>query len=344
MMKKVMKKIIPNFLLAASLAMTTSHAYAGQTLRFAHFWPSTSAVHNEIFDTWAKSVEKASGGELKVNLYPSQTLLKAAQSYDGTVNGIADITATVQGYSAGRFPLSEITQLPGITESALQGACILQTLYDTGKIDQEYNDTHVLFMFTTGPAYLHTSKKEIKTPNDLIGLRMRRPNEVTGALLAQMGASPVGIPAPGIYEAMERGVVDGLSFPFEAMKVFRINDLSNYHLQIPYASGIFVATMNKRTYDRLTPEMKTVIDEHSGMEWAMKAAQVFNRLDQEGLQEAKAQGDTIHVVNDPLNNPDWGSPLKEGTERYLERIEKNGKTTAREVYQTAFGLREQCAS
>lgn len=337
-----MTKLFPKIALAASLAFATGASSATETLRFAHFWPATSAVNTEVFEVWAKTVEEASNGQIKIDMYPSQTLVKAAKSYDGAVTGLADITGVVQGYSAGRFPLTEIVELPGMTASAYQGSCILQSLYDSGDVAQEYDDSHVLFMFSTGPAYLHTREKEVKVPADLAGLRMRRPNEVAGSMLAEMGAAPVGIPAPGIYEALERGVVDGLSFPFEAMKIFRINELTNHHVQIPYGSSTFVATMNKRTYESLSPELKKVIDDNSGMQWAMKAAKVFNRLDQEGLAEAKAQGDTIHIVNDPLNDPEWGMPLKKGTEKYLRNIEERGATTAREVYKKATELRSKC--
>lgn len=339
-----MKNVLKSGILAASMALIASEASAETTLRLAHIWPATSAVHTDIFEVWAKSVEEASNGELKVNLYPSQTLVKAAKAYDGAVSGLTDISAVVQGYTAGRFPLSEIAQLPGVTETAPQGACILQSLYDSGMIADEYADTHVLFMYSTGPAYFHTREKEVKTPADLAGLRMRRPNAVAGEMLAQMGASPVGIPAPDIYQAMERGVVDGLSFPAEAMKVFRINELTKYHVQIPYSSSIFVATMNKQSYDSLSPEMKAIIDDHSGMKWAKIAGQVFNKLDMEGLAEAEAQGDIIHVVNDPLNDPDWSTPLKQGTAKYLDDITNNGAKGAKDVYRRALELGQECAS
>lgn len=337
-----MKKLFPKIALAATIAVASSTSFATQTLRLAHFWPATSAVNTEIFSAWASTIEDQSNGQLKIEIYPSQTLVKAAKLYDGAVSGLADISGVVQGYSAGRFPLSEITQLPGITTSSSQGSCILQNLYDSGAIAHEYDDSHVLFMFSTGPAYLHTRNKEVKVPEDLAGLRMRRPTEVAGMMLAEMGAAPIGMPAPGIYEALDRGVVDGLSFPFEAMKVFRINELTKHHVKIPYGSSIFVATMNKRTYNNLSPELKNIIDNNSGMDWALSAGKVFDRLDQEGLAEAKAQGDSIHVVNDPLNDPDWGVPLRKGTEKYLNSIEQRGAKTAREVYQAASKLSREC--
>lgn len=337
-----MKNISKKFLVIASLSLPSAAVLAETTIRLAHIWPATSDVHTKLFDQWAKKVMEESNGELKVEMYASQTLVKANNAYDGAVNGIADISAVVQGYNAGRFPLSEIVQLPGISSSALQGACIFQTLYDEGDISQEYNDSHVLFLFTTGPAYLHTKNKEIQKPSDFEGLKIRRPNAVGGEMLVQMGASPVGMSAPEIYPSLERGVIDGLSFPFEAMKVFRVNELVNYHLQIPYASGLFALTMNKRTYARLSPEMKKVIDNNSGMKWSMKAANVFHQLDKEGLQEANDQGDVIYKIDEPFKDLEWRAVLQRGTESYLKRIEDKGYSTARSVYEKALLLSSQC--
>ncbi|UTW12054.1 TRAP transporter substrate-binding protein [Marinobacterium rhizophilum] len=339
-----MKKNLSRCLLAAAITGLSITATADTTLRLAHLWPATSAVQKEIFETWAQSVQEASAGELQVEIYPSQTLSKSNKAYDAVVSGIADISVTLQGYTAGRFPLSEIVQLPGVARDAPQGACILQSLYDNGAIAQEYSDTHVLFMFTTGPGYLHTRDTDIQSPKDLEGLRIRRPSEVAGEMLSSMGAQPVGMPAPEIYSAMQRGVVDGLSFPWEAMKVFRINELANYHMQVPYYTGIIMATMNKGVYQSLSPEMKTVIDNNSGMKWAMTAGNVFNRLDEEGRQEAIDLGHTIRVMDDPLNDAQWSIPLREGTQNYLNTLQQRGLETAQDVYQSALDLRQKCAS
>ncbi|MGQ7249826.1 TRAP transporter substrate-binding protein [Halomonas sp. V046] len=329
-------------LLAAATLAASAAATADTTLRMSHFWPAGSAVNQEIFKAWAERVTEDSDGRLKVEIYPSQTLSKADRTYDAAVDGIADVAITLQGYTAGRFPLTEIVQLPGISNSASQGACIVQTLFDEGDIAEEYADTHVLFLFTTGPAYLHTTDTAIRTPADLEGLRIRRPSDVAGEMLSSMGARPLGLPAPDIYTSLQRGVMDGLSFPWEAMKVFRINELTNHHLQVPYYSGAIVATMNQDAYDELPADLKAVIDDNRGMHWARTAGRVFDRLDREGREEALAQGDSLDEIDDPLNDPDWAPPLKEGTQRYLERLDDRGVEGARDVYAKALALRSRC--
>lgn len=327
----------------AGLAAAATSTQAATTLRLSHFWPEVSTVNKQVFAQWAKAVEEDSKGELRVQLFPSQTLSQADETYNATVNGIADIGITAQGYTNGRFPLSQIVELPGVSSSAPQGACVLQTLYDDGLIDQEYDDSRVLFMFTTGPGYLHTKNTNIEKPSDLEGLRMRRPTAVAGDIMENMGAQPVGMPAPDIYTSLQRGVIDGLSIPWEGIKSFQLGDQLNYHTQVPFYTLIFVATMNQSTYASLTPEQKQAIDENSGMVWAEKAGQVFAAEDEAGRKNAVEQGETINVIDNPLQNPDWQKPLKEGIEDYLSGLEERGLDQARDVYQAALDAAQSCA-
>ncbi|MED5501780.1 TRAP transporter substrate-binding protein [Salinicola sp. LHM] len=337
-----MNRIFARTILALSVAGAAAAAHADTTLRMSHFWPSGSAINQQIFEKWAKAVEEESGGSLKVQNFPSQTLSQADETYDAAVNGIADIGITAQGYTNGRFPLSQVVELPGVAESAPQGACVLQTLYDDGRLSDEYDDSHVLFMFTTGPGYLHTKDTDIQKPSDLEGLRMRRPTAVAGDIMKNMGAQPVGMPAPDIYTSLQRGVIDGLSIPWEGVKSFQLGEQLNYHTQVPFYTLIFVATMNKNTYESLSPEQKKAIDDNSGMKWAENAGQVFAAEDEAGRKNAVEKGDTINVIDNPLENPDWQKPLKDGIEIYLSDLESRGLDQARDVYQAAMDAAQSC--
>ncbi|MGO2581704.1 MAG: TRAP transporter substrate-binding protein [Halomonas sp.] len=331
--------------LAVSIAAVgMASAQAATTLRMAHFWPGASGVNEDILQAWADTVGEESGGDLTIQMFPSGTLAKPDSIYEAAANGIADIGATAQGYTAGRFPLSQIVELPGIAATATQGACVLQTLYEEGHLDSEYEDTRPLFMFTTGPGGIHTIDTDVQTPADLEGLRIRRPTAVAGEMLENMGATPVGMPAPDIYTSMQRGVIDGLSFPWEGLKGFRINELVSYHTEVPFYTLIFVATMNQHAYENLTPEQQAIIDNNSGMKWAEKAGEVFDRLDVEGKQEAVDAGHTIREIENPLQHPDWQGPLETGIENYLTELEERGLSQARDVYAAAQAASELCSA
>ncbi|SNT70457.1 TRAP transporter substrate-binding protein [Psychrobacter sp. LV10R520-6] len=312
-------------------------------LRFAHFWPATSSTHKDIFDYWAKKVEEESKGRIKVEIYPSATLSKPDATYDNVAKGVVDIGSTLQGYTTGRFPLTQIAELPGLSNSATQMNCMLQTLYDDGVISSEYEDTHLLFMMGTGPGGLHTVDKPIRKPEDLKGMRIRGPSAITGNIIEAAGGTPVGLPVTDLYTSLQRGVLDGISLPWDAMGSFKLTELTNTHTNIPFYSSPIVVTMNKDKYASLPDDLKKVIDDNSGKAMAAVAGKVFDAQDAKFIAEAKAKGDTMIDIPNPLSDPDWKAPLEAGTQKYLKDTEALG-LDAQTVYQKAQEASAACKS
>lgn len=332
-------KYLVGIVAAASIMASFTTQAAEINLRFAHPWPATSAIH-EGLEEWRKSLIEASDGRIEVDMYPSQTLVKSASSYESVTSRIADVAATVQGYTANRFPLTQIIELPGMVDSAAQGSCALQNLYDDGVLNDEYDDTHVLFVYTNGPGHIHTRDKKVTHPEDIRGLVLRRPTTVVGALMEELGAQPVGMPAPDIYQSLQRGLISGVAISWDGAKVFRINELANYHTELNLYSLSFVVTMNKDVYRTLPDDLKTVIDEHSGMHWSQHMAAVFDDLDKQARAEALENGDTVIDFDGDVRNA-WKPALDKVTEEYLSSLEADG-LPARNVYKRARSLSETC--
>ncbi|WP_142846226.1 TRAP transporter substrate-binding protein [Telmatospirillum sp. J64-1] len=326
----------------AALAVTAALSVGGTaqaaeyTLKFSHFWPATSPLHTDIFQRWADTIEQESQGRIKVQVFPAQTLTRAAASYEGVTKRISEVAATAQGYTANRFPLSQVVELPGVSQNALQGSCILQTLYDEGLIRSEYEDTHPLFMFTHGPGLLHTKGMAVHSPADLAGKRLRRPTAVVGMLLEEAGAQPVGMPAPETYPSIQRGVIDGQVMPWEGNYVFRINELTEHHTKVNLYTLAFVATMNKGVYDGMPEDLKKVIDDNSGQKWARIAAEVFEDLDKKGLEDAVSRGHQIIELTEDQQAL-WQPVLERTRQRYVEEQESAGRP-ARQVFERAMAL------
>lgn len=322
--------------------MSTSASAADVTLRFAHFWPSVAGMHNNLFKVWADTVMKTSNGRIKVEIYPSATLAKPPAQYDAVKNRIADVTATVLGYTANRFPLSQVVELPGLAKNAAHGSCILQGLYDEGLLAGEFKDTRPLFLFTHGQGHIHTSKKLIKEPKDFAGLRIRRPTTVVAALLEKLGAKPVGMPAPASYQSMQRGVIDGVALPWEGQIAFRLNDLATNHTEVGGLYTLaFVITMNKDVYAGLPADLKTVIDKASGKVWSAKAATVFDNTDVKGRAQAVKAGHKIFTVEGGVENPAWKPVLAEATMAYIKQLDGKGLPGSK-VHARAVELAASC--
>lgn len=349
-----MKKILPLSLTLAALMGLTGCSQSNETatgaeasnkevttLRLSHLWPATAAAHTEVIEPWAKKIEADSNGRLKVEIYPSATLSKPDATYEATAKGTIDIGTQLQGYTNGRFPLTQVAELPGLSSSATQMNCMLQTLYDDGVISSEYDDTHLLFMMGTGPGGMHTVDQAIRTPDDLQGLRMRRPSAIAGDIIESAGGTPVGLPATDLYTSLQRGVLDGVSLTWDAMGPFRLIELTNAHTNIPFYSSAMMVTMNKDKYESLPDDLKKVIDDNSGKAMAASAGKVFDAQDAKYMAEAKAKGDTMIDIPDPLNDPQWKGPLEAGTEKYLNDVTALG-LDARMVYEKAQAASAAC--
>ncbi|MBN0989133.1 TRAP transporter substrate-binding protein [Amphritea pacifica] len=328
--------------LTAALIIQAPVQAAEYTLRLAHFFPPVAGQHKLIAQAWADKVKADSNGRIEVEVYPSSTLAKPPAQYDAVKNRIADVTMTIQGYTANRFPLTQVVELPGIAKDAANGSCIIQGLYDEGLIASEYKETHPLFFFTHGPGHIHTTEKLIQKPSDFEGLRIRRPTAVVAKLLEGLGAQPVGMPAPQAYQSVQRGVIDGVSLPWEGQLVFRINELTPNHTEVGGLYTLsFLMTMNKDVYNSMPADLQKVLDDNSGAEWAQRAARVFDDLDVKGRAQAVENGDKIYTVEGGISNPDWKPVIDGAIEEYLSELEAKG-LPARKVYARANELAATC--
>ncbi len=324
----------------AFFASASGSTQAAETnLRLAHFMPPNSWHNAVIFNAWAAKVMEESDGRIKVRVFPAQTLGKAAAGYDNAVNGVADITWTVQGYTANRFPLTQILELPGMFETAEVGSCALQKLYDSGALDNEYKDSHPIFLHTHGPGQLHTRGKAVKKLSDLKGLKIRRPTAVIGRMLSALGAEPVGMPAPKIYEATQRGVIDGFLLPWEAVKSFRADEVVDNHTELNLYSLAFIMTMNKKTYESLSPENKKVIDNNSGMKWARITGVGYDE-NTEPAKRATLKTGHLNILSENERKA-WSKAASGVSEGYISDLEAKG-LPARKVYKAAQGFVDSC--
>ncbi|MFV0244240.1 MAG: TRAP transporter substrate-binding protein [Qingshengfaniella sp.] len=324
--------------LAATLALP---AGAAETLRYAHFMSANSWQNQVIFEDWAAAVNEAAGGAADVTIFPAQTLGKAAAGYDNAANGIADIAWTVQGYTAGRFPLSQIVELPGLYDSGAVGSCAFQKLYDSGALDAEYEDTHVLFVHTHDPGHLHTGSKAVHTMDDLKGLKLRRPTQFVGSLLEELGAEPVGMPAPNTYESLQRGAIDGYMLPWESVESFRLDELTGHHTVFGFYSLAFVSTMNKAKYDRLPPEVKAAVDANSGMKWAVIAGRGYDEAGAKVLAGLRETSDVIELTEE--EHARWQAAAQKAVDAYLQDLDAQG-LPGTQTYEALKGYVSECAA
>lgn len=272
---------IPALLVFCFCTFFTLSATAKTQLTYSNFFPPTH-IQSQLAEAWIKEVEARTNGEITINYFPAGTLTKAPQTYDGVVQGIADIGMTVLAYSRGRFPIAAAIDLPMGYTSGVQATNVANGVLE--KFDpEEFKDTELMFLHAHGPGLLHTRDKEVRTLDDFKGLKIRGTG-TSGKVVAALGGSPVGKSMGETYQMLQKGVVDGSMHPVETNKGWKVGEVVSYMTQnfsTAYTTT-FAVFMNKDRWNSLTPEQQKIIREINA-EFALKHGQAWDESDEEGM-------------------------------------------------------------
>jgi TRAP-type C4-dicarboxylate transport system substrate-binding protein len=284
----------------ALTALGASGAALAQTvtLKFHTFMSPASAVWKDMHNVWMDKVEKESGGRIRFERYPSMQLGGVPPNLlDQVRDGVVDVIWTLPGYTPGRFPRSEVFELPFLMTDPEGTSRALWEFAQTHAKD-DFKDVHVLALHVHGPGVIHTRNRAVKSIDDLKGMKLRGPTRLTTKLLAALGATPVGMPLPQVPDALSKGVIDGAALPWEVVPSVKVNELARYHAEFdPKLPALYTATflmaMNRAKYDSLPPDLKKVIDANSGIETSAWLGRTQSGNDPKGRRTAEERGNTI---------------------------------------------------
>ena len=290
-------------------------------MKFGSWVPAQHALAKTGFEPWAKSVEAASGGSIKVALFPAQQLGKANDHYDMARDGIAEITYVNPGYQAGRFPIFSAGELPFLMSKPGPGSAALDAWY------RKYAATEmkdVKFCF----AHLHIgtlhSKQPITDPAQIKGMKIRSANGTVAQMMTLLGGTNVQVSAPEARDALEKGVADAITFPWNSIISFGIDKAVSFHTDMRlYAAG-FVWAINKPWYEKLSVNQKKIIDNHCNNEWATRVGTDWGAAEDAGEEKlAKTPGHTIVKLNAAQRDA-WHKAVEPVTAQWIAAADKAG--------------------
>ena len=297
-----MKKLVVKTLIAASIAGTAFAAQAQEvTLKVHHFLSAQTFIHTGVFEPWCAKLGKESNNRIKCQIYPAMQLGGTPpQLIDQVRDGVVDVVWTVLGYSANRFPMSEIFELPFMMTNAEATSRAAWEFTQT-HAKHEFKDVVPLAVHVHGPGYLFTTKKQMKTMEDFKGMKFRAPTRLTNKMLAAMGATPVGMPVPAVPEALSKGVIEVAGITYQVVPSIKVNEIAKFGAETDpkfnaLYTTVFTIAMNKAKYDSLPADLKKVIDANSGIEFSAMAGRVQEADDGPGREKSKAAGMTINVI------------------------------------------------
>lgn len=289
-------------------------------LTYSIFFPAPHK--NTVLATqWAEEINKRTNGRVKITMFPGGTLTPADKCYDGVVKGLSDIGMSVVSYTRGRFPLTEVIDLPLGYKSGLAATKLVNSYYKKFK-PKEFDDTKVMYLHAHGPGILHT-KKPVGKLEDLKGMKIRSTGTVA-KIVSALGATPVAMPMPETYDALQKGITEGVMCPIEALEGWKLGEViksTTLNYGSAYTIAFFVV-MNKERWNSLPPDIQKII-EQVNEEWIEKTGKSWDEIDTSGMQFTKKLGNQVIQLSKEEDER-WVKAVQPVFDDYVKSMKEKG--------------------
>jgi TRAP-type transport system periplasmic protein len=281
---------------ALALSIGVQAASAQETrLLFTSLSPAGSP-NSQFFNSWAQRVNEQSGGALKIDVRDGTALANFGNSYDRVISDVVQIGWVQPAFIAGKFPLSEVTNLPFMTDDDINCSLALWRYYKSPVMAAELQDVVPIWASCLAQSGLHFAKAP-RSDTELNGLKMRVAGKVPSQIVERMGGTPVSMTAESIYEALQRGTIDGMVTSWAAFEPYKFQEVAFYHVEVPIGSNPSMFMMSRKKYESLPPAARKALDDNSGEAIVREAAKHF------AAQAVRARAAVAQLPNHKIVTP-----------------------------------------
>jgi TRAP-type C4-dicarboxylate transport system substrate-binding protein len=310
---------------ALALAMGTANAQTADkkvNLKLS-YWVPPSHFLTPGYKEWADAITKATNGSITVTMFPSSQLGSGADHYDMVKRGIADFGLINPGYTPGRFPVFAAADLPFMITDSYKAAVATHRWYKK-YAEKEMPDHYVCHVYSHEKATFH-SKKEIRVPADVRGLKVRTANQTIATFVTGMGGNSVQVPIMEAYETLKRGITEAITSPWDGLNhpAFKFAEVTTYTLDTPLYVSNFTDGISRRTYDSLSPAQKQAIDSHCTPEWSRRVYRYWYE-DSAKREEAVRKTDRKLTKIGPDELKLWRDAAKPVNEAWAAAVKQAG--------------------
>jgi len=331
-MSKFLKRVVTTTAIAVvGLGATAFEANTAE-LKIATFMGPKHHL-NGVFGKLAEEIGKATGGETTAKLFSSGQLGKGpVQQYKRVLDNVAEISFGIQGYTSSIFPRTMVVAQPGVGTTAPEITKKAWKVFDK-YLAVEYTKVKVLGIWANSPPVL-MAKNPIHSIDDIKGLKTRALDATNVPQVNSWGAAGLHIPISGVYDALDKGVIDAVYVAINALFTpWRFGEIAKHvtgGMKSP--SALFWFAMNKKAWDGLPAKSKKAIDGLTGYDFSVKTATSWSQPDIVALKRAKAgdAGLTYYTLS-AAEAAKFDAATDKSVEAFLAAAEKKG-IPAREIY------------
>jgi TRAP-type transport system periplasmic protein len=291
---RILRPVVAALAVVAPLA-----AYAAPpiTLKLGFPPPPVSHFYGGTLVPWANEIEKATHGQLKIQIFAGGTLASHRNGYDRMLNGVADIVFGLHGIMGKTFQKTSVTALPGFPATGAQCTQAVWALYTSGVIADEYEKVRPLG-FSCFPPTAIISRRELRKIGDVNGLKISVTSRIYGQEIEVLGGAPITLATPEIYQAMQRGLVDGATVGMAAVAAYKLTEVASYYLNAPLGQTTEYLLMNKESHAKLPEDVRKVFDATTGLKLSMSLGKSAQEETDMGVKKVEAAHQNVTEMSD----------------------------------------------
>jgi TRAP-type C4-dicarboxylate transport system substrate-binding protein len=313
---------LTRILAAAAIAVGSVLPAAAEELKFANFTPPFHTVNASVIEKLNADLSAATSGALTVRGYHGGELgAGPVEQYVRAVQGVADITWGLPGYTSSQFGKTMIVEMPEAIPLDMPGYEALWRAFDDN-LKGEFPGTKVLGLWTSEPAIFIMKDRVIRTPADLAGLKVRVAGATAAEVATALGATPVQMPINQVYNALQTGLIDGVITGASTLSDFKLDEVANsYTVGANLGRLTFFAVMNQAKYDSLPADQQAAIDAASGPGLSKNAEDAWRAAADAALEAAAATGDNTIVELGAEEAAAFADAVAAVTDKYVSDVD-----------------------
>lgn len=296
--------------------------------------------YNPMFE----KLDKATNGKIKGQVYPAQSLAKGTDEWQACKSGISQMAMAVHGFWPGMTPLADVVSLPFMPfKSGEQASGILWQLYEKfPNLAGQFKENKILALWCSDPYFLITTKKQVKTMEDMKGMKLRFLGGPPTEQAKLLGVAPMMLPMGDTYINLQKGVMEGMPTCWEALTSFRQYEVVKYYtFGAPFHLAYFSLPLNLDAWNSMTPDLQnTVMKTIGGLEGSKFWGRVWDSAGPYVREEVKkGKFEMVEHTIPPAELQNWvnvaGKPVWED---WVKKMEAAGYKEAREILNTTLEL------
>jgi len=313
---------------AAAVGLAGTASAQEFTFKLHHLLGAQAPAQTNMLEPWARQVEENSGGRVKIEIYPAMSLGGTPpELVQQARDGVVDLIWTVNGYTPGQFPRTEVFELPGVFVNDIKATNL--AMYDMFEesLKDDYQGLEVMWLHVHAGQALMTVDKEVHSPADLAGMKIRIPSRTGAWVIEALGASPIAMPVPEVPAALSKKVAEATLLPWEIIPPLKLFEQIDYFIegadQTRFGTTTFQVSMNKARWDSLPEDIQKAFSDASGRDWWAQVADAWRAGDDFGIKMATDNGKT-HVTLTPEETQVFLDTLEPVQQRWIDEVSSKG--------------------